>query len=55
MKKFGIAAYGGLIDFRGKYCFTEDELTNPELIKFVEEEGGRIEELDEETVRELDR
>ena len=55
MKKFGIAAYGGLISFRFKYCFTAEELTDPELIQYIKENGGRIEELDEETVKDLER
>ena len=55
MKKYGIAAYGGLISFRGKYCFKAEELTNPELIDYVKENGGKIVELDEQTVKELDR
>ena len=55
MKKFGIAAYGGLIDFRGKYCFTEAELNDVELLDYIKENGGRIEELSEETVKELER
>lgn len=55
MKKYGIAAYGGLISFRGKYCFKAEELSDPDFIKFVKEDGADIVELDEETIKDLER